>query len=92
MSDDMLKGAIGDNAKKALKNYIDRVERLESDKQAIADDIKVVYADAKGEGFDTKIMRQVIRRRKLEREKRDEIDSLIETYEGVIDSLEDMMS
>jgi|DEB0MinimDraft_6_1074348.scaffolds.fasta_scaffold00040_36 uncharacterized protein (UPF0335 family) len=92
MVDDMLKGAIGDNAKKALKDYIDRVERLESDKQAIADDIKDIYADAKGEGFDTKIMRQVIRRRKLEREERDEIDSLIETYEGVIDSLEDMMS
>ncbi|MGV6821092.1 MAG: DUF2312 domain-containing protein, partial [Parvularcula sp.] len=49
-----------------LRLLIERVERLEEDKKAVMEDIKEVYAEAKGEGFDTKIMRQVVRIRKME--------------------------
>ena len=47
-----------------LRSFVERIERLEEEKKAIADDIRDVYAEAKGNGFDTKVMRQVIRLRK----------------------------
>lgn len=82
---------IGDNTKKALKEYIERVERLEEEKKGIADDIKEVFANAKGDGFDTSIMRTVIKRRKMEREERHEIDSLVAVYEDTLEELAEMM-
>ena len=78
----------GGNSKEVLKQSIERIESLENDKSDIADDIKEVYAEAKSCGFDVKIMRQVIRRRKLERTERDEIDDMIKCYE---DNLEDQI-
>ena len=84
-------GDLGDNSKKALKDYVERVENLESEKQALAEDIKELFANAKGEGFDTKIMRTVIKRRKLEKQERDEIDDMIKVYEDNLDSLEELM-
>lgn len=63
-----------------LKSFIERIERLEGEKAELAEDIREVYAEAKGEGFDTKIMRQVIRLRKLEVQERREQDELIDTY------------
>ncbi|WOI52567.1 DUF2312 domain-containing protein [Parvularcula sp. LCG005] len=63
-----------------LRLFIERVERLEEDKKAVMEDIKEVYAEAKGEGYDTKIMRQVIRLRKMERHERQEMEAILELY------------
>ena len=59
-------------AKDQLKSLIERVERLEEEKAALGNDLKEVYAEAKGQGFDTKIMRQVVRIRKMESHEREE--------------------
>lgn len=67
-------------AKDQLKSLIERVERLEEDKRTIADDIKEVYAEAKSTGFDTRIMRQVVRLRKMEPHERQEREALIDLY------------
>lgn len=64
----------------ALTQFIERIERLEDEKRGIADDIKDVYAEAKAHGFDPKIMREVVKLRKMEDEKRREREALIETY------------
>jgi uncharacterized protein (UPF0335 family) len=67
-------------AKDQLKSLVERVERLEEEKTALAGDIREVYAEAKGQGFDTKIMRQVVRLRKLDSNERDEQDALLDLY------------
>lgn len=63
-----------------LKSFVERIERLEGEKAELAEDIREIYGEAKSEGFDTKIMRQVIRLRKLEVQERREQDELIDTY------------
>lgn len=63
-----------------LRLLIERIERLEEEKQGIADDIKDVYGEAKAVGFDTKIMRQVIRLRKLRADERREQETILDTY------------
>ena len=63
-----------------LRSFIERVERLEEDKAAIMTDIREVYAEAKGEGYDTKILRQVIRLRKMDRAERQEQEAILELY------------
>ena len=68
------------NTANRLKSFIERVERLEEDKAGIATDIKEVYSEAKGEGFDTKTIRKIIAIRKQDQEKREEEESLLETY------------
>ena len=70
-----------------LKSLIERIERLEEDKAAVAGDLKEVYAEAKGEGFDVKIMRKVVRLRKQDTAKRAEEESLIELYIQAIGGL-----
>lgn len=60
---------VGGVAGQRLKSFIERIERLEEEKAGIADDIKDVYAEAKGVGFDTKTMRKIISLRKLDHEK-----------------------
>ena len=67
-------------AKDQLKSLVERVERLEEEKTALAGDIREVYAEAKGQGFDVKIMRQVIRIRKMDSNERDEQDALLDLY------------
>ena len=67
-------------AKDQLKSLIERVERLEEEKSALGNDLKEVYAEAKGHGFDTKIMRQVVRIRKMESHEREERDALLDLY------------
>lgn len=67
-----------------LKSIIERIERLEEDKAAVANDLKEVYAEAKGEGFDTKIVRKVIRLRKQDTAKRQEEEALIDLYISAI--------
>jgi uncharacterized protein (UPF0335 family) len=63
-----------------LKSFIERIERLEEEKTALGADIREVYSEAKGQGFDTKIMRQVVRLRKLETADRQEQEALLEIY------------
>ena len=70
-----------------LKSFFERIERLEEDKAAITNDLKEVYAEAKGEGFDTKIMRAVIRLRRLDKVKRQEQEALIDLYLSVTGAL-----
>ena len=63
-----------------LKSFVERIERLEEEKKGIADDIRDVYAEAKGQGFDTKIMRQVLRLRKKDAAERQEEEALLDLY------------
>ena len=67
-------------AKDHLKAFIERIERLEEEKKAIADDIRDVYAEAKGNGFDVKALRTIIRLRKQDPNERQEEESILETY------------
>jgi uncharacterized protein (UPF0335 family) len=69
-------GVAGEN----LRSYIERIERLEEEKAALAEDIREVYSEAKGAGFDAKIMRQIVRLRKLDSADRQEQEALLETY------------
>jgi len=71
---------IGDNSKKQLTAIVERVERLEEEKAALASDIKEVFEEAKGSGFDTKIVRQVIRIRKMDLAARKTQLDLLDTY------------
>ena len=74
----------GDNAqtvaKDHLRSFIERIERLEDEKKAIADDIREVYAEAKGTGFDTKVMRQIVKIRKMDRNEYQEQQAILELY------------
>jgi len=70
-----------------LKSLVERIERLEEDKAAVANDLKEVFAEAKGEGFDTKIMRKVVRLRKQDKVKREEEESLVDLYLSAIGGL-----
>ena len=67
-----------------LRLLIERIERLEADKKAITEDIGEVYAEAKGEGFDTKVMRQIIKLRKMNHADRQEQEALLELYLGAL--------
>lgn len=63
-----------------LRLLIERIERMEEEKKAIADDIRDIYSEAKSRGFDAKVMRQIIRLRKMESHARMEWEAVLETY------------
>jgi uncharacterized protein (UPF0335 family) len=67
-------------AKDQLKAIIERIEHLEEEKKAIADDIRDVYAEAKGNGYDIKALRTVVRLRKQDKTERAEQEAILETY------------
>ena len=67
-------------ARDQLRAFIERIERLEEEKKTIADDIKDVYAEAKGTGFDTKILKKVIAIRKQDHDERLEQEAILDTY------------
>lgn len=67
-------------AVKALRQFIERIERLEEEKKGVSDDIRDVYSEAKANGYDTKIMRMIVRLRKMETHTRQEQDAILETY------------
>lgn len=79
---------VGGLAADRLRSVVQRIERLEEEKKALADDIREVYAEAKGAGFDTKILRQVIRLRKLDRAERQEQEALIDLYQQALGMME----
>ena len=68
-------------------SFIERIERLEEEKRALAEDIKEVNSDAKGTGFDTKIMRQLIRIRKRDQDELDEEETLLDVYKRALGML-----
>lgn len=70
-----------------LKAIIERIERLEEDKAAVMNDLKEVYAEAKGNGFDVKILRKVVRLRKQDSAKRSEEEALLDLYLSAIGGL-----
>jgi uncharacterized protein (UPF0335 family) len=63
-----------------LKSFIERIERLEEEKAGIAGDIKEIYAEAKGNGFDTKVLRKIIALRKRDYNERKEEEAILELY------------
>jgi uncharacterized protein (UPF0335 family) len=74
-------------AQTQLKSIIERIERLEEDKAAISNDLKEVYLEAKGNGFDVKVLRKVVRLRKQDKAKRLEEEALIDLYLSAIGGL-----
>ena len=67
-----------------LRLFIERIERLEEEKKGMADDVRDVYAEAKGQGYDVKTMRAIIRLRKMEKNARDEAEYLLDTYKAAL--------
>jgi uncharacterized protein (UPF0335 family) len=67
-----------------LKSFIERIERLEEEKAAIAGDIKEVYSEAKSSGFETKIMRQIVRLRKMDAQERNEQEQLLVVFKQAV--------
>lgn len=63
-----------------LRSFIERIERLEEEKKSLSDDIRDIYAEAKGNGFDPKVMRQIIKIRKMEEHDRKEQEALLDLY------------
>ena len=76
--------AEGTVAADELRLLIERIERLEEEKKAIADDVKDVYGEAKARGYDTKTIRAVVRLRKMENHVRQEAEALLETYKTAL--------
>ena len=71
-------------APEQLKQYIDRIESLESDKADIADDIKQVFDEAKANGFDTKIMKQILKIKKLDKDSLAEQEAILDLYRSAL--------
>ena len=78
---------VGGIAGDRLKSFVERIERLEEERKALGDDIKEVYAEAKGTGFDPKIMRQVIRLRRMDKDDLDEQETLLDVYRRALGML-----
>jgi uncharacterized protein (UPF0335 family) len=74
----------GGIAKDRLRSFIERIERLEEEKAALSGDIREVYAEAKGVGFDAKIMRQIVKLRKLDNAERQEQEALLDLYKQAV--------
>lgn len=75
----------GGVASRRLRSIVDRIERLEEERKALGADIKDIYSEAKGAGFDVKALRTLIRRRKFERATLDELDALLDVYERAME-------
>ena len=71
---------VNDVAQDQLRSFVERIERLEEEKKTISDDIKDVYAEAKGNGFDTKVLRRVVSLRKQDQNERQEQEAILDLY------------
>jgi uncharacterized protein (UPF0335 family) len=67
-----------------LRLYLERIERLEEEKRGISEDIKEVYSEAKSNGFDVKVMRQIVKLRRMETHVRQEWEAVLETYKDAL--------
>lgn len=79
--------AMNSAAQNRLKSFVDRLERLQEDRAAVNADMKEVFGEAKGEGFDTKILRKVLKLRGMDKAKRQEEEALIDLYLSAIGGL-----
>ncbi|HIJ61500.1 MAG TPA: DUF2312 domain-containing protein [Rhodospirillaceae bacterium] len=75
---------VGGIAAEALKQYVDRIERLEEEKKALSEDLKQVYGEAKSTGFDVKILRKVVSIRRIAAHDRKEQEELLELYKSAL--------
>lgn len=75
-----LQQTVSNGAGMRIRSFIERIERLEEEKKAIADDIKEVFAEAKGEGYDVKALKAVLAYRKQDPAERSELEALTDTY------------
>lgn len=75
---------IGGNAAKFLRDIVERIERQEEEKKAIAEDIKVTYLEAKVAGFEPKVIRKIIALRKMDPADREELDALMDLYQRAL--------
>ena len=76
---------VGGVASEHLRSYIDRIERLEEEKAGLAADIREIYGEAKGNGFDAKTMRKIVTLRKLDQTERNEQEALLDLYRRALD-------
>lgn len=74
----------GEVAGDRLRTIIERIERLEEEKMALSDDIREVYSEAKGAGFDVKVIRQVVRLRKMDATDRSEMEQILDVYKRAL--------
>ncbi len=84
MADDITSESAQTVAAGQLRAFIERIERLEEEKQTIADDIKEVYAEMKGTGFDVKAVRTIVRLRKKDQSERQEEEAMIDLYKAAL--------
>ena len=78
---------VGGIAGDQLKSFIERIERLEEERRTLGEDLKEVYAEAKGNGFDTKIMRQIVRLRRMDQDDLNEQETLHDVYRRALGML-----
>ena len=76
---------VGGVASERLKSFVERIERLEEERQALSGDIREVYSEAKGSGLDIKVLRQIIRLRKMDSGDRSEMEELIDVYKRALE-------
>ena len=76
---------VGGVAGDQLRSYIERIERLEEEKAALAADIKEIYSEAKGTGFDIKVIRMIVRLRKMDTSDRQEQEQILDLYKRALD-------
>ena len=79
---------VGGIAVERLRSLVERIERLEEEKKALADDIKEIYAEAKSAGFDTKVLRKVIRQRKIDARELEEQETILDLYRRALGMIE----
>lgn len=76
---------VGGVAGERLKAFVERIERLEEEKEALSGDLREIYSEAKGTGFDVKVIRQIIRLRKMDASDRSEMEELIDVYKRALE-------
>ena len=81
---------VGGIAGEQLRSFIERIERLEEERKTLAEDIKEVFAEAKGNGFDTKIIREIIKIRRMDEDDLDEQETLLDIYKRALGMLPDV--
>ena len=81
---------VGGIAGEQLRSFIERIERLEEERKTLAEDIKQVFAEAKGSGFDTKIIREIIKIRRMDEDDLDEQETLLDIYKRALGMLPDI--
>jgi uncharacterized protein (UPF0335 family) len=76
---------VGGVSGERLRSFVERIERLEDEKRALAEDIREVYSEAKGTGFDVKVLRQIISLRRMDSSDRDEMEAVLDTYKRALE-------